>query len=88
MRAGPARAPTPHFRLNRNRPRSDSSDSNRSGRRLVDLEEERASAVAIASSLSRPGVRVLELRTERERNVELHRAITRAATAAAEATLS
>lgn len=30
-------------------------------------------AVAIADSLARPGVRVLELRTDRERNVELHR---------------
>jgi 2-succinyl-5-enolpyruvyl-6-hydroxy-3-cyclohexene-1-carboxylate synthase len=38
----------------------------------------------VAASLGRPGVRVLELRTERARNVELHRAIAAAAAAAVE----
>jgi 2-succinyl-5-enolpyruvyl-6-hydroxy-3-cyclohexene-1-carboxylate synthase len=37
---------------------------------------------AVAASLGRPGVRVLELRTDRARNVALHRAATDAAVAA------
>ncbi|HEY3333953.1 MAG TPA: 2-succinyl-5-enolpyruvyl-6-hydroxy-3-cyclohexene-1-carboxylic-acid synthase [Candidatus Limnocylindrales bacterium] len=32
-------------------------------------------AAAVAGSVGRPGVRVIELRTERRRNVELHRAV-------------
>jgi 2-succinyl-5-enolpyruvyl-6-hydroxy-3-cyclohexene-1-carboxylate synthase len=41
---------------------------------------------AVAASLGRPGVRVFELRTERTRNVELHRAAIVAAVAAIDGT--
>jgi 2-succinyl-5-enolpyruvyl-6-hydroxy-3-cyclohexene-1-carboxylate synthase len=44
-------------------------------------------APAIRESLSRPGVRVLELRTERHRNVELHRACVEAVRRALDAGL-
>jgi 2-succinyl-5-enolpyruvyl-6-hydroxy-3-cyclohexene-1-carboxylate synthase len=40
---------------------------------------------AVAASLGRPGVRVLEVRTDRARNVELHRACTAAVVAAVDA---
>lgn len=43
---------------------------------------------AVAGSLGRPGVRVLELRTERARNVELHRACTAAVAGALEGLLA
>lgn len=43
---------------------------------------------AVAGSLGRPGVRVLELRTERARNVELHRACTAAVAGALERLLA
>lgn len=43
---------------------------------------------AVRQSVGRPGVRVLELRTERKRNVELHRAAVQAAVEAVEATLN
>jgi 2-succinyl-5-enolpyruvyl-6-hydroxy-3-cyclohexene-1-carboxylate synthase len=42
---------------------------------------------AVAASLGRPGVRVLELRTDRIRNVELHRAATAAAVTAIDAAI-
>jgi 2-succinyl-5-enolpyruvyl-6-hydroxy-3-cyclohexene-1-carboxylate synthase len=42
---------------------------------------------AVAASLGRPGVRVLELRTDRTRNVELHRAAIAAAVAAIDASI-
>ena len=35
----------------------------------------RTCATAVADSVGRPGVRVLELRTDRARNLELHRAV-------------
>jgi 2-succinyl-5-enolpyruvyl-6-hydroxy-3-cyclohexene-1-carboxylate synthase len=41
-----------------------------------------AVAGAVAASLARPGVQVLEVRTERRRNVELHRALHAAVAAA------
>ena len=41
-----------------------------------------AMAGAVAASLARPGVQVLEVRTERRRNVELHRALQAAVAAA------
>ena len=50
--------------------------------RLVPLED---LAAAVAASVGRPGVRVLEIRTERRRNVELHRDALAAAVAAVEA---
>jgi 2-succinyl-5-enolpyruvyl-6-hydroxy-3-cyclohexene-1-carboxylate synthase len=46
-----------------------------------------AIGAAVAASVSRPGVRVLELRTDRRRNVELHRACMAAVSAAVEASL-
>lgn len=42
-------------------------------------------AAAVADSIGRPGVRVLELRTDRNRNVALHRACTEVAVRAVEA---
>ncbi len=50
--------------------------------RLVSMEELTA---AVAASVGQPGVRVLEIRTERRRNVELHRDALAAAVAAVEA---
>jgi 2-succinyl-5-enolpyruvyl-6-hydroxy-3-cyclohexene-1-carboxylate synthase len=43
---------------------------------------------AVAASLGRPGVRVLELRTDRTRNVELHRAAIAAAVVAIDASIN
>jgi 2-succinyl-5-enolpyruvyl-6-hydroxy-3-cyclohexene-1-carboxylate synthase len=43
---------------------------------------------AVAGSLGQPGVRVLELRTDRARNVELHRAVTAAVSDALERRLT
>lgn len=43
---------------------------------------------AVAASVGRPGVRVLEVRTERSRNVELHRSAVAAAVAALEAAIA
>lgn len=44
-------------------------------------------AAAVAASVGRPGVRVLEVRTERSRNVELHRSAVATALAALETAL-
>jgi len=44
-------------------------------------------STAVRGSVGRPGVRVFELRTERKRNVELHRAAVTAAVEAVEASL-
>ncbi|HET7727614.1 MAG TPA: 2-succinyl-5-enolpyruvyl-6-hydroxy-3-cyclohexene-1-carboxylic-acid synthase [Candidatus Limnocylindrales bacterium] len=57
------------------------------GAQTADLEPGRIGE-AIAASLARPGIRVLRLRTDRRRNVELHREITAAAVAAVEAALA
>ena len=47
-----------------------------------------AIGAAVAASVGRPGVRVLEVRTDRRRNVELHRACMAAVRAAVEASLA
>jgi 2-succinyl-5-enolpyruvyl-6-hydroxy-3-cyclohexene-1-carboxylate synthase len=56
------------------------------GAEHADLEPG-AIGAAVEASIGRPGIRVLELRTERERNVELHRACTAAVVAAVDATV-